>query len=977
MSGKYAGRSLYLTFDAQETKEIGKLLGVDEVHVEELCASLVGEALDKGRNPFLTACREARLWTSEGMLGPPPFVTLLHVMSHAAELMANDGEYAANAYYPRLANLIGIPAGNLRSHGKQTELFWRLLETWLAENDYELGRPTASARGTWKYVGLAMSQAIVRSADRAAMHDLFNTYGFSSGDQLTSADIFPYVDDWMRSSGSTPRLRKAWEQKDLRGRICEIVIDELQDWSTSSLGSSSIGHKERSHRLSLIAQVLPSFPKPRLLLHLGRGIELSQPLTGLEDDIGNSFSLSNSVFGAFATVSPNPMGRANSGLARSFSVTGGDHRLQWSSGPVIPLVKSTEGPYWTQVARIRIATDVLVLVRDKQSLVEGLERLLAETSTGEATYLTPEDLDGIPHGWRLYKDVRIIRTTDSEVKTDLKNLVPLSEESGFVITGGLQVTRGIWHSKAPPNVNFVADTGPTRLEAHRPSDGGLRLVREAQSASRTCGLSMRDLKDASYTVRGFKSGKQTGETLVVLRSAERARPLDRQMVGQLAHGAIFSAAEFPQEGSASTIRGNIVCPKPPATEPTSVVEPREGAQIPSGDGSTEDGESDFVNEDGSVDEPESCAGRGYHYWKCESPPHRVPMSTPLKMECKDCHQVVIARKRGRRKQNVEAATIPIARRIARGKWEGKSSNADIDFDLLFDALCFLGSGSWGRIDRLLVGHDIPPWAIGEMAAAWSSLGLIDVAYAPGTHRPRKWSVPPPTICITGDGRGYFSGFRCDPLIELTLEEVANLGGSSLKTEQDGAPCHWGIRNVDFSDLAERVRPLEDPLGRPFSMVERPEIDLVRAAFSVAGLEASLLPISTGSSLRNLQRFDIEGARWRLVDAVSGEGAYRFDHGGRVYVYRSPNGREFMGPQQVIKLLAARQSGRRLHRYDEHSRQFSSTRGAEPVGLLARALVACSGQLPRKGDDGITTYEKVAPEVGRAVLYNLYSRKMIE
>lgn len=984
LSGKYAGRAVYLTFDVHEAQEIAKRLGVDEDSVEELCASLVGGALDRGRNPFLTVSGEARRWASEGMVGPPPFLALLHVMSHAAELMANDGEYAANAYYPRLASLVGVSSGKLRDQGKQTELFWRLLETWLAENDYELGRPTASARGTWKYVGLAMSQAIVRSTDRAAMHDLFDTYGFSNGDRLTVTDIYPYVDDWIRSSNSTARLRKAWEQKELRDRVCEIAIDEFQDWSNDILGSPTGQAKEHSRRLTLVAQVLPSFPKQRLSLHLGRSMELSEPVTGLVDAAGNSFDISNSTFGAFATISPNPMGRNNSGLAASISLNSSSYHLRWSSGLVIPLTKSSEGPYWTEIARVSIGTEIIVLVRNKKTLVEALENLLAATSTGEATYLTPQELDGIPDGWRLYKDVRIIRAADWEVDTDLEPLVPMSEGAGFVISGGLQLARGVWHSKAPPAVDLVTDSGPTWLEAQRPSIGGLQLARESRSDSRICSLPMQDLGDASYTVRGHSGTKQVAETLVVLRSAERARPLDRQMVGRLAHGEVFSAKEPPAEGFPCMIRGFIVSPKPPAIEHHAKVNADGMENVPIAGGGLDDEENGFADEDVVASQSQSCAARGHHVWRCESASVeaiasglRKVMSTPLKMECVDCHLAVIARNRGRKKKKPEQVRSPIAHKSTRGKWDRPQKAVDLDFDLLFDALCFLGSGSWGRMDRLLVGQDIPPWTLGEMAGAWASLGLIDVSYTPGTHRPKKWSVPPPAVCATEDGQGFFSGFRCDRLIDLALEELVGLGGAASVIEQEGAPRHIGFRNVDLGDLAERIGVLEDPLGRSFSIVEQPASDLVRAITSLPGLEASLVPISTGASPRNLQFFDIEGARWRRAEAISGEGAYRFDHAGRVYVYRTADGREFMGPQQVIKLLAARQRGSRFHRYNEQSREFTSTRGAEPVGLLARALVACSGRLPRKDDSGWTIYENVQPEIGQAVLFNLYSRKLIE
>jgi hypothetical protein len=616
-------------------------------------------------------------------------------------------------------------------------------------------------------------------------------------------------------------------------------------------------------------------------------------------------------------------------------------------------------------------------VRNKKTVVEGLEKLLDATSTGEATYLTSEELDGIPSGWRLYKDVCIIRAADWEVDTDLEPLVPMSESAGFVISGGLQLARGIWHSKAPPAIDLVTDRGPTRLTAYRPSSGGLDLAREAQSDSRTCSLPMQDLGDASYTVRGYTGTKQVAETLVALRSAARARPRHRQLIGRLEYREVFSATQSPAEGSSCKIRGYIVSPKPPAVEQTTKVEAPDAAQVPTAEGQPDEEDNDFVQEELLAAESQSCAARGHHVWKCESPPKRVSMSTPLKMECKDCHLAVIARNRGRKEKKAGQARSPSARRMTRGKWEGPSRSVDLDFELIFDALCFLGSGSWGRMDRLLVGQDIPPWTLGEMAGAWASLGLIDVYYAPGTHRPKKWSVPPPTICKTGDGEGFFSGFRCDPLTELALEELDGLGGTASVTEQEGAPRRIGFRSVDFGDLAERIGSLEDPLGRSFSIIEQPALDLVRAVNSISGLEASLVPISTGASPRNLQCFDVEGARWRGADAVSGEGSYRFDHAGRVYVYRATDGREFMGPQQVIKLLAARQHGSRLHHYDEKSREFTSTRGAEPVGLLARALVACSGRLPRKDDRGLTVFENVRPEIGQAVLFNLYSRKLIE
>ena len=77
-----------------------------------------------------------------------------------------------------------------------------------------------------------------------------------------------------------------------------------------------------------------------------------------------------------------------------------------------------------------------------------------------------------------------------------------------------------------------------------------------------------------------------------------------------------------------------------------------------------------------------------------------------------------------------------------------------------------------------------------------------------------------------------------------------------------------------------------------------------------------------------------------------------------------------GPYQIIKLLTARAGGMRLHNYDRSTRTFSCTLGCEPPGLLARSLVACSGNLPHISK-GILFYGGVAPDVASHVLAALY------
>jgi hypothetical protein len=92
--------------------------------------------------------------------------------------------------------------------------------------------------------------------------------------------------------------------------------------------------------------------------------------------------------------------------------------------------------------------------------------------------------------------------------------------------------------------------------------------------------------------------------------------------------------------------------------------------------------------------------------------------------------------------------------------------------------------------------------------------------------------------------------------------------------------------------------------------------------------------------------------------------------GRSYIFRDGKGETMQGAQQIVKVLAARHAGVRLHSYDRKTKTFVSTLGAEPIGLLERALVACSGLLPRI-DEGRSFYVTVPENVAGLVLATLY------
>lgn len=993
LDGRFAGRALYLTLDQRAQDEIASKLSVDEGDVEAFCCRAVGNSLFTEGDPYINVRRATWNWLLDSDDGRPPFLAVLYTLSHAAELMAAEGDWGQNNYYVRLSQVTGLPRDLLSKHASTTKVFWSWLANWLADNDYELGRPTASAPGTWKYVGLAMSQAFVRASDRELFHDIFETYGFTANERLTVDELRPYLDEWMNSSKPNARLKEAWRKKDLRNRLCEVALDEFYDWATTE-GSSSAkgkGGGASKKRLALLAAIVPSFPKRSLSLQLGRAEELDGAIEDLSGVDGQSFALGNFSYGAFATLSPNPLGKGAEGIARKLELGAGDGVYWWASRLVVPLVKSEDGSYWSEVSHATFGVPHLLLVRNASQVVKELEGFLSAASTGEAKVLAHDQIDGLPAGWLLYTDVWITRS-DVEVSKDLQHIVPLSADLGITVSGGLQMSRGVWHARVPPSIHLVAEDGPTRLELQQPRIHGEKPVRTECASGRSCTMELDGLGDGSFFVSGYAGKKEFGEKAILLRSASRPRPLNRQERGRLVYKDLVSATQAEEQGEGSTVRGHLVSLKSGTAgceEIDAVFEDFLG-EVPSGEHEGDVQSVDFANIPSSSLQvtadlgeqlKQSCAERGFHVWQCEYTPHKVSMSTPLQMECTGCGSVVLMKNRGRKsassKSSNRTAGVPTIPRTP--SWSGQptfDTRSSIDHDLFFDALCFLGNGSFSTLESIVSDVDLEPWRLGQVAAAYSALGLLDISYKPGTSRVAAWSVPAPALYMVDDATAVLSGFRCEKLTDDIDVRVTAAGEELDLSSIDNQPTKITVTGLDFDGLVRVLDGAHDPLGRPLQVVKNFAVQFSAAARSIGGYRQSLLPVSLGSNLRNLQKFDVQKARWRTVEERDGVGAYRFDHAGRMYVFQSGEGVAFSGPQQVVKLLAARSEATRLHTYEPTIQSFTSTLGAEPLGLLERVLVSCSGKLPSREQPGLVTYERVSPQVASLIMKTLYDGEIV-
>ncbi len=570
--------------------------------------------------------------------------------------------------------------------------------------------------------------------------------------------------------------------------------------------------------------------------------------------------------------------------------------------------------------------------------------------------------------------------------------MPLSADLGVTVSGSLQMSRGVWHAKVPPSIHLVAENGPTRLELQQPRIHGEKPVRTERASGRSCTMGLDGLGDGSFFVSGYAGNKELGEKAILLRSASRPRPLNRQERGQLLYKDLVSATQALEQRDGSTVRGHLVWAEGGTAECEDIdaVFVDSLADVPLGEPEGAVAAHDFASVPSSplqaaadLEEQlrQSCAERGFHVWQCESPPHKVSMSTPLKMECKGCGSVVLMKNRGRKsasskKSNRTTGMSAIPRPPS---WNGQptfDTRSNIDHDLFFDALCFLGNGSFSTLESIVSDVDLEPWRLGQVAADYSALGLLDVSYKPGTSRVAAWSVPAPSLYMVDEVTAVLSGFRCEKLTDDIDVRVTVAGGALDLSSIEDQPNKITVTGLDFDGLVRVLEGARDPLDRPLHVVRNFAIQFSAAARSMGGYRQSLLPVSLGSNLRNLQKFDVQKARWRTVEERDGVGACRFDLAGRTYVFQSGEGDAFSGPQQVVKLLVARSEATRLHAYDPLTQAFSSTLGAEPLGLLERILVSCSGKLPCREQPGLVTYERVSPQVASLIMKILYDGEIV-
>lgn len=987
--GRFEMLPIYLDLEGDAEDRVAAGLGIEAEELGDFIGLTAARSLrfDKS-DPYCDQAQWLREWSITGRRDPPPFTTLLCALSIAAERMGADENFSPNNYSERLFELLGARDSTsqqkLRQFAKSTRQFWRAMNMWLSENDYQLGRPTARAViGHWKYASFGLSQALVRDGDRKRFTGLFAKYDMVPREPIPEAEMTLLVHDWMSSHGPTGPsiwLKKLWQSNDLRPRVVSAALDAFEAWEEIPDGMRSGPRKTRMQW-----QIgFTGFPKKeaRFALVVARG-GFSERLTDPSGGDQNETQLFLEDGMEPEVQCLGPVGSINLDLLllRSQSFVGDESGTNYDyvAKPIVTLARTADGVTFREVSRVSLFEEHIIFCHE--AWLDRVKGHLSGCARSGYSTLSASDMRGVPEGWYILRGVEIIRAIEN-ANDNFHALNPIASAAAISCADGMKLGHGTWHVDAPPLVEATSEKSGSTLEILREEFGKPdKVVAKEKAVGDYVEANLVNAElEAGTNLRAVVKNKSTelAESSFSLRSADIPRPLGSRRLIHEFHNHRFALEPTGITSSHSAfLEGCIFVGGQNETEfgqlPDAPIEARE---IPDGSiEETADWEWSHSNSAGET-ASESCVIRGHHHWIYEAFEKGDDKYDAKMAECKNCRVKALSRTRevargNARKMSQNQVLIP-ARRVAKVHFDATSHSqigqGGVSPDIVFDGLCYLGQGSWPTFQRLSSNLSSEPWFAQSFASELFSLGFLEMqGRLDGLGG--AWSVPPPALILDGNGNGFFSGFGSSQLFETLNVALMENGAVYAPQKTPGKPSIHRWSNLPETNLEALLASINDAHGRKISVPHNLAKTLCTNLPSFVELHRQAQPVHV-EQLDGLAKFDPQRARWLRAERVDELGAYKIGLHGTRYVFKDGGGTLRQVGHQVAKTLAAGAEGCRLHGYDTTAKRFTAALGAEPPWLFGRALVASSGSLPNI-EGGRLIYEQVDPQVASLILQKMY------
>lgn len=966
------GRPVYLDMDDDIFSRVAREVGVDPSNASAQLADAVRATLNLGDGDgpvFKQHLQNLRLWRrgplkrvrDAGMLPEaPPIIGLLAALTLAAEEMQRDQSFSGNAYYPRLYQVLHVAEGKQQTklhsaYQRDAEELWAGLNDWLSATDGRFGLPTAYAL-RHRYVGLPLSQALVRSADRRQFPLMFERYALPAGGEISPADMEHLIDSWlqMRPCPVSKSLESLWQRGQARERIAGVAAIELRSWDgTVTVHDPSGITKTGEVRLACWAR---RFPRPRFDISFlaSFGAQASPQVLTVLTAPGRPEIEVNPVAGGrllpVFTQKIDPTTLVEGVLQVEAKGTG----LEASRLPrrLVTFRHDDLLNAYVECERVQLGEDCMLLVKGDEPFVGEVRDLLGRVAR-PGFRQEPETLPGLPKGWVAFADVQVVAVPEHESsRTDLNALVPLLSAQ-LAFAGGSRLPGQLrkWSSLNPPEIRAVVQgTSGLSVRLEAPHEGGEKLdlprTWTVDGAALVVDLSELRLSDGDYEV--FLLGQDDAvvqQATLRLRSSDTPDSTAWRTVIHLAHDvsdpltvlrATAPGADTPAD---AVIRGPYTAMVRTPSVAVSAAPSRVWWTAPKPEVASSSPPIALA----AID-PQSCVVTGAHYIQLPTV-HGKAKGGTISGRCTKCGLVKRYPARFRRPRedykHSGAEAAPLRVTIAELP---PVLDYQVSGDVAFDSLVHVTGGDFHTFEYVTSQIEATALFSDVFARSLEARGDVEIE-RDSAFTFLRWEVSPAYLAELATGEFMLVGSWSRDDWEALRGHVLKGGGSVASKRDEYGLVQRLVANVDASELS-RICELIGTAG----VVRDAGARLAAVLPPLSELETALprIPMSGASKI---QGFHLKSASWVSSAFADKPGAYRLDRGfGRIYVFRTPAdveaGTAAVATAQLVKHLAARHFGHPLLAYTPSRKLLVVPLGADLPGLYGRAAVLCDGRLPK-------------------------------
>jgi hypothetical protein len=398
--------------------------------------------------------------------GLPACTAFLALSVLAAYEMHADEDVGPNAYYWRLADLLGCDVVGIHPRGFEPAAFsslWESLAEWLAGSaGRRLAMPGPDV-GLRRYVALPLTHVPLRRMDIEKLPEFFAWAGYEPGARVSAGALEPSFIRWAESRSVLSRAGATAVRDQRRPSVVAQVAQELEAWD----GSATDALGRRTAPVHILLDVVRRQPD---LYYLPRRPAM---FPAVFDDGVHVFESGDEGWYDPVRLPPEDGGDLARGFAWEVHIGGARVALQRPGASAIALVPSRD--YTGFLSHRGVLRGVACSALCREDLAEAAGEYLSDISNRRCI---PVNHPAVPIGWRLFTGV-VAHEAAATVPSELD---ALSVESlvDIVSVGGVRLgRRSTWLAGAPPHLMISGWDGGLNVTidgvaAETGADGELR-----------------------------------------------------------------------------------------------------------------------------------------------------------------------------------------------------------------------------------------------------------------------------------------------------------------------------------------------------------------------------------------------------------------------------------------------------------------------------------------------------------------------